>query len=111
MNPVPLQMGGMKRLLRKLIGTETTTQNGELAATGIISDELWGCGIDSQVDSPSAVNSGQSNCWNGNWDTTWGIPLWRANIVAQINPAPAAGAERRSINGISIEWLDKTSKC
>ncbi|MBA7708505.1 hypothetical protein ES703_117406 [subsurface metagenome] len=31
-----------------------------------------------------------------NWDTTWGIPLWRANIVAQINPAPAAGVGVKS---------------
>ena len=56
----------MKKLLRKLIGAETTAQKGELAAAEIISAELGRSGIDSRIDS---------------WDGT------RANITAQVTSA------------------------
>ncbi len=65
----------MKKLLRKLIGAETTAQKGELAAAEIISAELGRSGIDSRIDS---------------WDGT------RANIIARVNPAPAAGVGVKS---------------
>ncbi len=65
----------MKEFLRKLIQAETTAEKGELAAAEIISAELGLSGIDSRIDS---------------WDGT------RANITAQVNPAPAAGVGVKS---------------
>ena len=65
----------MKRLLKKLISAETTAQIGELAAAGIISDELGGCGIDSRIDS-----------WDGN----------RANIVALVTAERAVAGQIKS---------------
>lgn len=56
----------MKRLLRKLIQTQTTIEKGELAAAKIISDELARAGIDSTID-----------IWGRN----------RANINAVVNSA------------------------
>ncbi len=56
----------MKRLLKKLIGAETTAENGELAAADIISVELGRSGIDCRIDS-----------WGRN----------RANLIAQIKSA------------------------
>jgi succinyl-diaminopimelate desuccinylase len=56
----------MKKLLRKLIGAETTAQKGELAAAEVISAELGRSGIDSRIDS-----------WDGS----------RANITARVKSA------------------------
>jgi len=64
----------MKKLLRKLIGVETTAQKGELAAAEIISAELGRSGIDSRIDS---------------WDGT------RANIIAQVPQAQVPSAGRK----------------
>ncbi len=61
----------MKRLLRKLIQAETTTDKGELAAAEIISAELGRSGIDARIDS---------------WDRT------RANITAQVKSSGRKGA-------------------
>jgi len=61
----------MKALLKKLIGAETTAENGELAAAEIISAELGQSGIDCRIDS---------------WDTN------RANLIAQIKSTGRRGA-------------------
>ena len=61
----------MKKLLRKLIGAETTAQKGELAAAEIISAELGRSGIDCRIDS---------------WDGA------RANITARVTSAGRRGA-------------------
>lgn len=61
----------MKKLLRKLIGAETTAQKGELAVAEIISEELGQAGIKSRIDS---------------WDRN------RANIIAQIKSSGHRGA-------------------
>ncbi len=61
----------MKKLLRKLVGAETTARKGELAAAEIISAELGRSGIDSRIDS---------------WDET------RANIIARVTSAGRRGA-------------------
>ncbi|GAH51998.1 unnamed protein product, partial [marine sediment metagenome] len=68
----------MKKLLRKLIGAETTTQKGELAAAEIISAELGRSGIDSRID---------------NWDGT------RANITARVPQAQVPQARVTSAGG------------
>ena len=64
----------MKKLLRRLIGAETTAQKGELAAAEIISAELGRSGIDCRIDS---------------WDGT------RANIIAQVPQAQVSSAGRK----------------
>ena len=56
----------MKRVLRKLIGAETTVDRGELAAAEIVSAEFGRSGIDCRIDS-----------WGQN----------RANLIAQIKSA------------------------
>jgi succinyl-diaminopimelate desuccinylase len=61
----------MKKLLRKLISAETTSEKGEFAAAEIISSELNRSGIDTRIES---------------WDGT------RANIIAQIKSAGHKGA-------------------
>jgi succinyl-diaminopimelate desuccinylase len=58
-------------LLKKLIGAETTAENGELAAADIISAELGQSDIDCRIDS---------------WDTN------RANLIAQIKSGGRKGA-------------------
>ena len=61
----------MKKLLRELIQAESTAEKGELAAAGIISDELGRSGIDSQIES---------------WETS------RANIIARVQSSGRKGA-------------------
>lgn len=61
----------MKKLLRKLIQAESTAEKGELAAAGIISDELGRSGIGSQIES---------------WETS------RANIIARVKSSGHKGA-------------------
>jgi len=58
--------GAVKKLLRKLISTETTAEKGELAAADIISAELGRSRIDRRIDS-----------WGQN----------RTNLIAQIKSA------------------------
>jgi succinyl-diaminopimelate desuccinylase len=56
----------MKKLLKNLIGADSTVQKGELAAANVILKEFYNAGIDCLIDK-----------WNEN----------RANLVAQAGPA------------------------